>query len=267
MKKLFLIVSSLTTLIIWLIFFTQNNSISLSNEKGNLGLSTKQPQKKTGSGFSSKKHIAQYQALKKQILLKRREFYQRYQKANKHQKHKIIHEAKQYITVSFEKLSDYWLGTTWDFNGVTQLPQTGKIACGYFVTTILRDLGFRINRTGLAQQAAVYILKTMTTNKKLIHSYSNLSIGQFTTKLNNLDNGLYIVGLDRHVGFILKKDSRSFFIHSSYYVPPLAVVKERVKATMSSPLADSKYRIIGNIVADQRLIVRWLKQKKFKLLK
>src|SRR5437764_1215954 len=35
-----------------------------------------------------------------------------------------------------------WFGTPWDFNGTTQTPGEGKIACGYFVTTVMRDLGF-----------------------------------------------------------------------------------------------------------------------------
>ena len=39
----------------------------------------------------------------------------------------------------------YWIGTVWDFNGVTRTPKQGAIACGYFVTNVLTDLGFKIN--------------------------------------------------------------------------------------------------------------------------
>lgn len=34
-----------------------------------------------------------------------------------------------------QKVFPYWYGTKWDFNGTTEMPQEGSIACGYFVTT------------------------------------------------------------------------------------------------------------------------------------
>src|SRR4029453_1954809 len=45
-----------------------------------------------------------------------------------------------------------WYGTAWDFNGITEEPGKGKIACGYFVTTILRDLGIPVKRYKHAQR-------------------------------------------------------------------------------------------------------------------
>ena len=46
----------------------------------------------------------------------------------------------------------YWYGTEWDFNGYTSQPQKGKIACGYFVSTTLRDMGLNLNRYELAKK-------------------------------------------------------------------------------------------------------------------
>src|SRR6188474_3208784 len=45
-----------------------------------------------------------------------------------------------------DSLFTCWLGTPWDFYGTTQTPGKGKIACGYFVTTLLRDMGASVNR-------------------------------------------------------------------------------------------------------------------------
>jgi hypothetical protein len=53
-----------------------------------------------------------------------------------------------------KKLLPYWLGTTWNFNGTTQVPGEGSIACGYFVTTLLRDAGVKLERVKLAQMAS-----------------------------------------------------------------------------------------------------------------
>ena len=44
------------------------------------------------------------------------------------------------------QIAPEWMGTPWDFYGTTQQPGRGKIACGYFVTTVLRDAGVRLRR-------------------------------------------------------------------------------------------------------------------------
>lgn len=49
-------------------------------------------------------------------------------------------------------IAPFWYGTPWDFNGTTEQPGTGAIACGYFVTTVLRDAGVQLERVRLAQQ-------------------------------------------------------------------------------------------------------------------
>ena len=38
-------------------------------------------------------------------------------------------------------LFSQWKKTAWDFNGTATKPGDGPIACGYFVTTLLRDIG------------------------------------------------------------------------------------------------------------------------------
>src|SRR5688500_17600336 len=54
----------------------------------------------------------------------------------------VIDEARAYLTQSvYNEVFPYWYGTGWDFNGTTETPGQGKIACGYFVSTVLRDAG------------------------------------------------------------------------------------------------------------------------------
>src|SRR5690606_907796 len=55
----------------------------------------------------------------------------------------------------------YWYGTEWDFEGHTAIPNEGKIACGYFVSTTLRDMGLNINRYKLAQQHGLNEARTI----------------------------------------------------------------------------------------------------------
>ena len=44
----------------------------------------------------------------------------------------------------------FWYGTKWSFEGHTNKPNDGEIACGYFVSTTLKDVGLNINRYHLA---------------------------------------------------------------------------------------------------------------------
>jgi hypothetical protein len=61
-----------------------------------------------------------------------------------------------------------WAGTTWSFEGHTSVPQQGEIACGYFVSTTLRDVGINLNRYTLAQQLPINEAKSLKINTDII---------------------------------------------------------------------------------------------------
>ena len=66
------------------------------------------------------------------------------------------------------------------------------------------------------------------------------------------------VGL--HVGFLVAKNGRVFFVHASYGTPA-EVVRENA---LSSPiLFSSRLRVVGKISADRNLILKWLKGERF----
>lgn len=141
-----------------------------------------------------------------------------------------------------DSLLPCWYGTPWDFNGTTETPGQGKIACGYFVTTVLRDAGMKINRVKMAQCASEQLVKTTCTDLK---RYSNKPIGDFVNDILSKGYGLYIVGLDNHTGFIFNDGKEVWFIHSGVY-PPACALKE--KAISSVTLINSGYRVVGKVV-------------------
>lgn len=73
--------------------------------------------------------------------------------------------------------------------------------------------------------------------------------------LNNQGDGLYIVGLDYHIGFISKLGNHYRFIHSSYYHPETGVMAEPLEG--HNPLNDSSYRVIGKLL-DSEMIKNWI---------
>lgn len=204
---------------------------------------------------SSSKDTSKYAETTASINSKRKELAKEYVSAA--DKKASLNKARNYFISSLEKdVVPFWYGTEWDFYGMTEKPKEGKIACGYFVTTVLRDVGLKVERAPLAQQASENIIKSLT-SAPYIKRYHNASIDKFVEGVKANGEGLYIVGLDFHVGFILNDGNEVYFIHSSYAEPKVVM---REKALESAVLASSKYRVTGKISGDDSLILKWLNQ-------
>lgn len=191
------------------------------------------------------KHLQQYENLKLDIAQQKQSFKQT--GADKE-------EAANYL---FETLTDsifpYWYGTRWDFNGITETPRKGKIACGYFVTTTLRDAGIKLQRYKLAQQAAANIAKKLC-KPESIKWFTDVET--MSAHLNKRkDQQLYIIGLDYHVGFIIHENGENFFVHSNY-AQDQEVIRERLED--SAVIQASKAYVIGNLLENDDLIQTWL---------
>lgn len=159
-----------------------------------------------------------------------------------HKKDSSRENKLRLINFISDSLLPCWYGTPWDFNGTTQIPQQGNIACGYFVTTTLRDAGLTIDRKKLAQCASEQLVKTTCTE---IRRYSNKSLNHFVEEIRKSGFGLYIVGLDNHTGFILNDGKEVYFIHSGVITPRCAL---KEKAIESKTLRFSNYRVVGKII-------------------
>jgi len=197
-----------------------------------------------------------YNAVRTGIENERVKLWSRYHQASgSNQRATIISEARRLlIRAIYEDIVPYWYGTEWDFYGTTETPGQGKIACGYFVTTVLRDAGMKVQRVGLAQQASENILLSLTTNDH-IKRFRRVPIGDFVEAVRSWGDGLYVVGLDNHVGFILSIASEVYFVHSSYAEPYCVVIERSIESRV---LASSQYRVLGKLSEDDALIGKWL---------
>lgn len=152
-------------------------------------------------------------------------------------------------------LYDQWEHTPWDFNGTAKQPNEGSIACGYFVTTILKDMGCNINRTKLAICASSVMMKTIAPQQK-IQNFSYFTYVDFDKKLKYSGKGVYIIGLDFHTGFIVNDGHENWFIHSNY-VNGKGVMKEAV--LNSAALKSSKTRWVISLTKDTGFLYKWIK--------
>ncbi len=177
------------------------------------------------------------------------------------QRSAVEQEARVLLEHMLPALMRCWIGTKWDFNGTADKPGNGKIACGYFVSTVLQDAGFQVNRYQLAQQASANIIHSF-----IAENQSTLGVGQryetFTSNLSNREPGIYVCGLDTHVGFIVNTPTGFRFIHSSSARPWTVVDQSPQEATA---LQESNWRMLGNFTGNPQVIRTWLKGEPIKV--
>ncbi|CAM4410511.1 hypothetical protein [Zobellia nedashkovskayae] len=155
-----------------------------------------------------------------------------------------------------DKIIPHWYGTPWSFGGHTDVPNQGKIACGYFISTTLRDMGININRYKLAQKSPVDEAKMISCGAVI-----NL-INQDTPEkaFEEIDiltkEGLYFIGFDEgHVGYLLKREGQLFLIHSNY-LSPVSVCMETLKESRVFKRF-TKFHLVS-ISHNDILLQRWL---------
>jgi hypothetical protein len=196
-----------------------------------------------------------YKEIKERIDSTRKSFRKEYLKANKSMQEKIADRARLYLLKSInDDLYSYWKGTPWDFNGITSAPNKGNIACGYFVTGLLQDCGYKLNRIKLSTCASMIMMKELTSFKD-IKNLSSLSYEEFENWVKDYGEGLFIVGLDFHTGFIANDGKDRWFIHSNY-INNIGVIKEKVAE--SAALKSSKTRYITCLTDNEKFLRSWL---------
>ncbi len=161
---------------------------------------------------------------------------------------------KAFVQTVNNRLFPHWYGTFWSFNGTTQRPGRGSIACGYFVTTVLRDAGLDINRVALAQMPSEKMIRSLV-NESYIQRFSNRPIDEFVQKIRQSGKGLYLVGLDNHTGFLVYDNAGVRFVHASGAYPFCVISETALDAGI---LKKSAYRIIGKISDDPAVLRNWL---------
>lgn len=212
------------------------------------------------AGFNLETHLSQYDSLRQNIIGERDSMSYSFTEAtNNTARNRKLDEARKYLENTLtNEVFPYWYQTEWDFNGITEEPRSGAIACGYFVTTTLKHAGFDLERSRMAQQPASYIIKSLcdqSTLKRIGHNDTKRLIEH----MNAQPDGLYIIGLDSHVGFVHKQYGQLFFVHSSYS-NGRQVIKE--KLAESSAIIRSENYHIANLFSNDKVVAKWLKKQK-----
>jgi len=206
--------------------------------------------------------LATYRTLSRDLEQHRQRLGQSYLKASiGPQQTALLTQTRELLQMSLPRLMRCWLGTPWDFNGTAHEPGTGKVACGYFVSSVLQDAGFEVEWAPLAQQASQNILGTFLPREEM-RIRVGMDYDAFLKEILLSGPGIYIVGLDSHVAFLVitsRNDIR--FIHSSGS-SPYCVIDEPTE--QSQVLRNSDYRVTGNLTASDEVLRKWLLGERFR---
>ena len=181
-----------------------------------------------------------------QVIARQRELGARYAAARGARARAAIRdEARRFIVETLvSQVFPAWMGmpSAGGPQATASLPhQPGMyISCSYFLTAALQNAGLVLeSRARFAQAPAAWIEKALLPPGGQIHRYGNLSPEELERRLVELGDGLYVVGLNIHVGFIVVRDRHARFVHSSY-TPPGTVVDEPVVSSVAIALSRSQ---------------------------
>lgn len=177
------------------------------------------------------------------------------------EREEVLNEARSFLESALPDLMECWLGTPWDFNGISEVPGEGKVACGYFVATVLRDAGFKLDRFKLARQPSENIILSFLPRRELVRRVG-VSYEGFAEEVRGYESGIRIVGLDTHVGFLVSGPEGFRFVHASGSSPWCVVNEGEQDAAV---LKRSNYRVHGSLTDNRDVIRRWLAGERIKV--
>lgn len=174
----------------------------------------------------------------------------------------VENDARLILEMVLPEMMRCWLGTGYDFNGTTERPGNGKVACGYFVSTVLRDAGFKVDRYKLAQQPSGNIMRSFVGSDAC-----ELKVGvkyeEYVDWFEGKEPGIYLMGLDTHVGFVVNDGEGMRFLHSSGIGAAGVVEEARGDA---EAIRRSRWRMLGKFSGEPKVIRTWLKGENVRVM-
>jgi len=198
-----------------------------------------------------------YKSCKNKIKEKRKAYYANYQQRNDSAKTLIVREAGNYLFENLlNRIIPFWYGMPWCLSGYSNIPQEGTVGCSYFISNTLVDCGFNLNRFRLAQTDPIAGSRSLTFEDSTIQYSAELSVYDLARKIrNNHPEGIYIIGLDDHIGYLLIYKGKLYFIHSAYYYPNVVCMEYFEK---SPAIIGSKNYYLTPISTNHILIEKWI---------
>jgi len=215
---------------------------------------------------SSDEVLKTYLEIKKTIREDHQRFCSRYNlSTTKTEKETVTEEAKSYLIKSM--LGDIvpaWKRTDWTFNGYSDYPRRGSIACGWFIQRVLEHLDFTFDkkhtrRPYFAQNWPIEMVNGLD-NRSWNFPDSTSECNTIDDHIATLEEDIYIIGFARsindpggHIGFLITSSSGPFILHSLMQV-------ECTPTSENLYYKSSDFFYLGKVFND-RVMKCWLEEK------
>ncbi len=161
-------------------------------------------------------------------------------------------EARRALDASIgESLTGAWIGTRWSFSGESREPLSGTVACGHWITALLEDAAIPVD-PDLGQYASARIVRTFAGRSRTTW-LTDRSPGAVVDGVRDAGTGLYLLGLDTHVGLLRVRGRTVDFCHSAGSWPRAVLCEPAI----TSPSLRSRVHVWGPLLTD-RTVDSWL---------
>lgn len=113
-------------------------------------------------------------------------------------------------------------------------------------------VGVPLQRVALARQPSENIVRTLVTEGK-IWRFRKGKVADVLARVRRAGEGIYVIGLDFHVAFLVHSNNEIQMCHSSAF-EPVAVVCEDARDALAM---ESGYHVLGKLF-DDALMRHWL---------
>lgn len=169
-------------------------------------------------------------------------------------------EARGYVYAAIvREIFPAWMGMPWGLgpNSTANRPHAPgmTVACGYFVSGVLENAGLRVPRFKYAQAPALAVQRTLSED---VHRYFSVPGEVLAAKIAALGEGLYIIGLNNHIGFVVVDAAGVHLVHASY-TDGQVVIDEPLATARAIANSREKGYFVSPVLQDERTIDLWLR--------
>lgn len=207
-----------------------------------------------------------FEELVAQIEARRQELHAQWKRGDREQRARVRDEARRYVVDAMvEQVFPRWIGMPWTMaiirDGLkpdARVPweQGRGVSCSFFVVSTLENAGLRLaGRRTFAGAVSLPVQLSLSPRRQDLRRWHGIGPAGLKRRMLDWGDGLYIVGLNCHIGYIVVRGGDVRFVHSSYTEPYEVVDEPLVEA---AAIANSPGYVVTALYRDDRLIDHWL---------
>ena len=188
--------------------------------------------------------------------------------SDRRERNAIREAARKYVVQAIvEKIIPQWRGMPWTMAVIDDglgpdaaVPfEPGKgISCSWFLVSVLRNAGLRfLSARSFAGTIAVHFQYALSPRDRDLHRFFNITPTRLAKKIADLGDGLYVIGLNCHIGFVHVAGDNVRILHSSYISPATVVIERLVESPAVAASQEAGY-VVSPLFQDIRLIDHWI---------